>query len=174
MASNNALVFASIFPQSTATHTTPTPQATPDLGFTASGQAFGGPFTGSQGQSKSPGIPQTWNPPPSSSQNDGLTVAQRAVKRNLAWSTATQFLSLQGAPVPAGQARHADKRQSGEVHEALSWSLLDEGDIGAKGRAGGKLLEWYFEEVKVHFRSTIRPQLDDEFARIVSLDPTCL
>ncbi|KAF2100018.1 hypothetical protein NA57DRAFT_37949 [Rhizodiscina lignyota] len=172
--SKSALVFASIFPQSTATHTTPTPQATPDLGFTVPGQPFGGPSPPSLRQTQSRKRGQ--NQP--SSQTEGLTAAQHAVRRNLAWSTATQFLSLQGAPVPGGQARHADARRSSDVQEALAWLLLedeveDESQMGLKcvglRKGSNGLLNWYFEEVKLHFLGTFKPQLDEEMGRIVDV-----
>src|SRR5579871_6205014 len=69
-------VFNSLFPPHSELHTSPTPIATPDLGFTGPGQSFGGlttPFT------------QYASTP---------TVAQLQVQRSRAWSTATRFLSL--------------------------------------------------------------------------------
>lgn len=140
MASQSALVFAAIFPQSTVAHTTPTPQATPDLSFVAPGQPFGGPSTR---RAKDHG-------------NAPLTAAQQAVQRNIAWSTATQFLSLQGAPVPGGQARHGAVTRSSEVQEALQLLLAErEGAPPARN----ELVEWYEEEARQHFDGVARGAL---------------
>lgn len=153
MASQTALLFASIFPQSTATHTTPTPQATPDLGFTGPGQSFGGPVSNATRQ------PRGNENGPS---NDDLSAAQRAVKRNIAWSTATQFLSLQGATIPAGQARHGVVRRSADVQDALRWLLLDDyEESGDQSSGRDKLLDWYEEEVKQHFEAVLKKVLNE-------------
>lgn len=155
MASQTALLFATIFPQSTATHTVPTPQATPDLGSVEPGQPFGGAFSNADPQIRGRGH---------GSVNEATTAAQRVVKHNIAWSTATQFLSLQGATVPAGQARHGVVKRSSDVQEALRWLLFeDHGDSAQQPGSSGReeLLDWYEEEVKQHFESVVQRALSE-------------
>lgn len=105
---HKSLVFASVFPVPSLSHTTPTPIATPDLGFTAPGQSFGGPFGGGS--------------------SSGSFDQHREVKRNLAWSTATRFLSLpkpsQSKDVLSSAAR---PHKGTDVTEALEYLLVGEG-----------------------------------------------
>lgn len=105
---HKSLVFASVFPVPSLSHTTPTPIATPDLGFTAPGQSFGGPFGGGG--------------------SSGSFDQHREVKRNLAWSTATRFLSLpkpsQSKDVLSSAAR---PHKGTDVTEALEYLLVGEG-----------------------------------------------
>jgi anaphase-promoting complex subunit 2 len=158
-----ALIFTSIFPSSAAVHTTPTPIATPDLGFTAPGEAFGGPQRSSSSHQRQ----QTSRTTRSGRHDEGdiagrlSAAAQRAVRKNIAWSTATQFLSLQGAAVPGGQARHKSEKRTGEVQEALELLLLEEGGGEVENEeddAGEKedgLVGWYAVEVKEHFGGVV-------------------
>jgi anaphase-promoting complex subunit 2 len=101
---HHSLVFASVFPVPALSHTTPTPIATPELGFTAPGQSFGGGFGGASGQ-------------------------YREVKRNLAWSTATRFLSLPKPPHDDGNptAVTGQAPKGRDVVEALEYLLVGEG-----------------------------------------------
>lgn len=99
------LVFASVFSIPSINYTTPTPIATPDLGSTAFGQAFGG-FS-SQAAPKSSG-----------------NLAAQQVKRNIAWSTATRFLRL---PRPEEGERHNKQTRSSDVTEALQYLLVGDG-----------------------------------------------
>jgi hypothetical protein len=68
--------------------------------------------------------------------------------------------------VPSGQARHRDERRSGDVQDALAWLLIeDEGD----GQSGEEeLMNWYFDEIKVHFLTMVKAQLDQQMNAIVS------
>lgn len=106
---HRSLIFASVFPVPALSHTTPTPLATPELGFTPPGQPFGGPFGGSP-------APQ-----------------HREVKRNLAWSTATRLLSLPKPPpdeslMGAGGGAGGEQTYKGrDVEEALEYLLVGEG-----------------------------------------------
>lgn len=130
------LVFASVFPVPSLSHTTPTPIATPDIGYAAPGSSFGGPFSGHAG-----------------------TAQHRVVKRNLAWSTATRFLSL---PKSLGDAKSVQR--NAEVEEALNYLLVGEGkseDVMEEG-----LVEWYASEARLHFASFVRPGLKELWGRV--------
>lgn len=124
------LVFASVFPVPSLSHTTPTPVATPDLGYTAPGVSFGSPFA----------------------QNLGST-PQRAMMRIVAWSTATRFLSLHEGAGPS-------LRRSREVEGALAYLLVGEGkNQSGDGQQEESLVEWYANEARIHFASSVRPGL---------------
>ena len=99
------LIFASVFPELCA-NSTPTPFATPEVGFTDPAQSFGG-FQGS------------------SSQYEG-TAVELEVKRSRAWSSATRYLSaLLAASFTSGPSLHAARTK--EVDDALEYLLLGEG-----------------------------------------------
>lgn len=131
------LVFASVFPVPSLSHTTPTPVATPDLGHTAPGSSFGGPFIGNAGGAQ-----------------------HRAVKRTQAWSTATRFLSLPNNP---GSGTRRSQR-SADVEGALYYLLVGEGksEEGEKG-----LLEWYTNEARLHFASFVKPALKELWEKVL-------
>lgn len=171
MATSATLAFTSVFPHSTAAHTTPTPQATPELGVATEGQPFGliletGPLavpTASRSTRQPRQSIRSARQLQSQQQQPELSRAQREVQRNLAWSTATQFLSLHGTrDVPL--QRHADSRRSRQVDEALRL-LLNRGDDGAprhqdrftSAPGSGALLHWYLEDVKEHFNDAYLP-----------------
>ncbi|KAF2803702.1 uncharacterized protein BDZ99DRAFT_452733 [Mytilinidion resinicola] len=142
---HQSLVFASVFPVPALSHTTPTPIATPELGFTAPGQSFGGPFGGASAGSQ-----------------------HREVKRNLAWSTATRFLSLPKLPHDEGHlsARVVHIHKGKDVVEALEYLLVGEGQ-GEEGKEES-LVDWYTNEVRIHFVNYVHPALrsiwDNEIA----------
>ncbi|KAH7138110.1 hypothetical protein B0J11DRAFT_7264 [Dendryphion nanum] len=148
---HRTLVFASVFPVPSLSHTTPTPIATPDLGHTAPGQSFGGVFGGNTGGQ------------------------HRAVKRNLAWSTATRFLSL---PKPTNGANailglnatfDAQKTRRGAgIDEALIYLLVGEGK--SEDAQEEDLLEWYTNEARLHFASFARPTLVDLWKQEIELE----
>jgi len=122
------IVYASVFPGPTLFHTTPTPIATPEVGYTPPGQTFGGPF--------------------------GTDIHRpRAVQRNLAWSTATRFLSLPTTP----QARPEKRIKTSEVENALEYLLVGEGRKTDENET--ELFEWYISEARVHFLQCYRPAL---------------
>ena len=105
---SEASIFSSVFGSASALHTTPTPLSTPLIGDIGVGQSFGGPGT-----------------PARQLQNN--SAAQTQVKKNLAWSTATRYLSLDGLKfenIFQGQ-KHSlrPKRHSREVEEALDLLL---------------------------------------------------
>lgn len=101
---NAAKLFASVFPTPALAYSTPTPVGTPDLGFTAPGQSFGG-FGGPAHES------------PSATHSD--------IKKHLAWSIVTRFLSLQDEELRGGSGGKTNTR---EVTEALGFLLgLDGG-----------------------------------------------
>ena len=110
-------VFSSVFGTNAALHTTPTPLATPLLGDTGFGQSFGGPAT-----------------PAKQLQNN--SAAQSQVKRNLAWSTATRHLTLEGLKfetiIQGPKHSLRPKRHSRDVEEALDFLL--NGDHGDDAR----------------------------------------
>ncbi len=129
--SHEALIFSSVFPTS-AHHTTPTPLATPDLGFTAEGQSFGGVDITSPLLSSRP-------------------VAQE-IRQNQAWSIATRYLSLTWAPFAQAPQWTFKQPPTQDVSEALRYLLVGEGAQAAGD--GGQVL------VLAGILSTIRQYTD--------------
>lgn len=125
------LVFASVFPVPSLSHTTPTPVATPDLGHTAPGTSFGSPYLANASGAQ-----------------------HGAVKRNLAWSAATRFLSL---PSNIEESRRSPRRGT-DVEEALNYLLVGEGQ-SHDGEEG--LVDWYTNEVRIHFATFVKPNLTE-------------
>ncbi|TLD20140.1 hypothetical protein E2P81_ATG09210 [Venturia nashicola] len=145
-------VFSSIFPAAAALdHTTPTPVATPDLGFVGAGTSFGGlPSPNRHGHSQS------------------MSVAQLHVKRNIAWSAATRFLglsSLVGAELDAA-CKHGkpQRKKSREAEEAIDFLLSGNGHHGETD-ADWDLIEWYTLEVRSHFLDQISPALEQAWSQ---------
>jgi anaphase-promoting complex subunit 2 len=138
---HSTLVFASVFPVLSLSHTTPTPIATPDLAYTAPGSSFGSPYAGRN--------------------NDG-SGQHRAVKRGLAWSCATRFLSL-----PKDVSIVPRLHRTREVDEALYYLLIGEGK-SEDGREES-LVEWYTNECRLHFASHVRPRLEQLWSKEVLL-----
>jgi anaphase-promoting complex subunit 2 len=140
---HQSLVFASVFPVPSLSHTTPTPIATPDLGHAAPGQSFGSPFV----------------------KNDGGE--NRAVRRNLAWSTATRFLSLPrpsaGADAPSQSQR---TRRTQDVEDALEYLLVGEGR--SKDGNEESLVEWYTHETTLHFASQVAPRVTELWEKVLT------
>jgi anaphase-promoting complex subunit 2 len=138
-----SLVFASVFPVLSLSHTTPTPIATPDLGYTAPGSSFGSPYAGRN--------------------VDGQGQAQhRGVRRGLAWSCATRFLSL-----PKDTSISLRPHKTREVDEALSYLLVGEGR--SEDGKEESLLEWYTNECRLHFANHIRSGLEQLWHHEVAL-----
>jgi anaphase-promoting complex subunit 2 len=158
MATPDAM-FSSIFPAAALDHTTPTPIATPDLGFTGPGQSFG--------SITSPIIQKQHQP---------LSAAQLQVKRNIAWSTATRFLTL--AALSAGDADSnasiagPHRIKTREVEEAIDFLLSGEGPHGLHVE-DWDLVEWYLLEVRTHFLDHVAPAMQQAWSR-VCLNLKCL
>lgn len=123
------LVFASVFPVPSLSHTTPTPIATPDLGSTAPGSSFGSPFITNTGGGQ-----------------------HRLARRNLAWSTATRFLSF---PKNAFDAPKVVLTPP-DVEEALRYLLVGEG-INQDGEES--IADWFANETRLHFTDHVRQDL---------------
>jgi anaphase-promoting complex subunit 2 len=142
-------VFSNLFPAATLNHTTPTPVATPDLAFTAPGQSFGGIVS------------------PVHQKHQPLTAAQLQVKRTIAWSTATRFLSL--AALSAGDANSnagfvgPHKIKTREVEEAIDFLLSGEGSH-LLPEQDGDLVEWYMLEVRTHFLHHVAPAIQQAWS----------
>lgn len=137
-----SLIFASVFPVPSLSHTTPTPIATPDLGYTAPGQPFGGP-------------PASY-----------VSGQHRAVRRNLAWSTATRFLSLPKHPLGSNASFDAPKAPRNiEVEEALVYILTGEGKSEDKHEES--LVDWYTSEARLHFANIVRPALKQLWKKVI-------
>lgn len=128
---HGTLVFASVFPVPSLSHTTPTPLTTPDLGFTEPGSSFGSPYVASP-----------------------ATTQHRAGRRNLAWSTATRFLSL------PKNSKHVSSRteRPRDVEEALSYLVVGEGAT-REGEEG--IADWYANEAQLHFANYVRQDLTE-------------
>lgn len=141
---HRSLVFASVFPVPSLSHTTPTPIATPDLGHASFGQSFGGHGASSAAFA--------------SNATGGQHQQQRAIRRNLAWSTATRFLSLPRTDTGVEQlAQSKWALRTQEVEEALEYLLVGEGQSEDGNEQG--LVEWYTNEATLHFASVVRPVL---------------
>ncbi|KAF1928877.1 anaphase-promoting complex subunit Apc2 [Didymella exigua CBS 183.55] len=135
---HRTLVFSSVFPVLSLSHTTPTPVATPDLGVTVPSAAFGSPYIPRQAEL-----------------HDSST--HRQVKRTIAWSCATRFLSLDKVVPAVPRILHRTR----EVEDALIYLLVGEGRVGEDARDGEEALcEWYTNECRLHFASNVRPELD--------------
>ncbi|KAF2000423.1 hypothetical protein P154DRAFT_492082 [Amniculicola lignicola CBS 123094] len=140
-------VFASVFAVPSLSHTTPTPIATPDLGYTALGQSFGSPFVAN------------------------ATGQHRAVKRNLAWSTATRFLSLPKSSNSGGVSFEIRQGlKTADVEEALRYLITGDG----KTEDGNEesLLDWYTSEARLHFATAVRPILEHLWEKEIKLSST--
>ena len=159
-----ASAFEAIFPPSSAAFTTPTPLATPDLGFIAPGQSFGGGVA-YQGSSSSQQSQQSV---------PDLTPAQQTIRQHLAWSTATGFLSTQLRD-EHGSSSTKGKGKSKDVHEALGFLLVGEGRAlgssppprearqveipGQSPLLQDGLFDWWVNAVKEDFERVDRPGL---------------
>ena len=105
-------LFSSIFPSPALVHTTPTPIATPLVGFPEPGQPFGVAFE----SISSPSIP-----------------GHTDVQRSNAWSTATRFFTLPShSPISCSESNcqediwNSKKQPSPEIDRALE--LISTGD----------------------------------------------
>lgn len=109
-------IFSSVFPAAAALdHTTPTPVATPDLAFSGAGASFGALTSPSR-------------------HGHSMSAAQLHVKRNIAWSTATRFLSLSNLTGDELNAacKHGrpQRKKSREAEEAIDFLLSGNGSYG--------------------------------------------
>ncbi|KAF2197304.1 hypothetical protein GQ43DRAFT_403344 [Delitschia confertaspora ATCC 74209] len=141
------LIFSALFPVPSLSHTTPTPSATADLGFAQPGEPFEGSFVN--------------NP----------AGQHRTARRNIAWSTATGFLALPKTTSDSdGGFRVHRPLKTQEVEEALRYLLVGEGKSGdAEGVKQEGLLEWYRDEVRLHFAGAVRPVVTELWEKPVSL-----
>ncbi|CAE7209572.1 hypothetical protein P3342_011900 [Pyrenophora teres f. teres] len=133
---HSTLVFASVFPVLSFSHSTSTPIATPDLASTAPESSFGSPYALRNVEGRTQGQGQ-----------------HKAIKRNTAWSCATRFLSL---PKDVFFAPRIDR--TAEVEKALRYLLVGEG----KSEDGKEesLIDWYTNECRLHFANNVRPGLE--------------
>ncbi|KAF2129942.1 hypothetical protein P153DRAFT_339280 [Dothidotthia symphoricarpi CBS 119687] len=138
-----ASVFASVFPVLSLSHTTPTPVATPVLGQTATDGSFGSPYAGRHADRQGQG-------------------QHRAVKRGLAWSCATRFLSL-----PKDWSAGAQLQRNREIEDALGYLLRGEGRSEDAKEEG--LVEWYTNECSLHFARDVRPGLEELWGTEIEL-----
>ncbi|KAL5455658.1 hypothetical protein PMIN06_004330 [Paraphaeosphaeria minitans] len=133
------LVFASIFPVPSLSHTTPTPVATPNLGHSEPGTSFDSPYAADAGGTH-----------------------RRTLRRNAAWSTATRFLSL-----PKDLAKGPSKIQRPpDVDEALDYLVVGEG-AGRDGEEG--IADWYANEARLHFANHVRQGLAEAWDEVIDV-----
>ena len=133
---HQTLVFSSVFPVLSLSHTIPTPVSTPDLGVVA--------------PSASPYIPRQ------TELHDNST--HRGVKRTIAWSCATRFLSLDKVVPAVPRILHRTR----EVEDALVYLLVGEGRASDETRNGEEgLVEWYTNECRLHFANHVQPGLEE-------------
>jgi anaphase-promoting complex subunit 2 len=142
---HSTLVFTSVFPVLSLSHTTPTPIATPDLGYVAPGSSFGSPYAARPGEGHGQGQSQ-----------------HRAVKRGLAWSCATRFLSL-----PKDTSAVLRPHRTREVDDALSYLLVGEGK--SEHATEESLVQWYTNECRLHFARHVRSRLEQAWDKHVPL-----
>jgi anaphase-promoting complex subunit 2 len=140
---HSTLVFASVFPVLSLSHTTPTPIATPDLGYSAPGTSFGSPFVGRNIEGHGQG-------------------QHRAVRRGLAWSCATRFLSL-----PKDTSITLRPHRTREVEEALGYLLIGEGK--SEDAREESLVEWYTNECRLHFANHVRAGVEQLWSNEVEV-----
>lgn len=150
-------IFASVFPAATLNHTTPTPVATPDLGFTTPGQNF-----------------DVITSPLIQKQHQPLSAAQLQVKRNISWSTATRFLSLAHiSKVNFNTTEDTLRRvettprriKTRDVEEAIEFLLSGEGSQG-QSDDNWDLMDWYTLEVRSHFLEHVAPVLQMAWSEV--------
>ncbi|KAJ4984504.1 Cullin family protein [Stagonosporopsis vannaccii] len=133
------LIFSSVFPVLSLSHTTPTPVATPDLGFSTPGASFGSPYIPRQAEL-----------------HDNTT--HRGVKRTIAWSCATRFLSLDKVVPAVPRILHRTR----EVEDALVYLLVGDGRVTEELKNGEEgLVEWYTNECRLHFANNVQPGLEE-------------
>ena len=123
-------VFLSIFPRHN--FTTPTPEATPNIGIVSSpGLSFGGP-------------------------NASLSDADDSVRLNRAWSVATRFLTLEIRTYqePAFKPP-SDKEQFSPTSETVEAFAL------VLNTASKELVSWYGDAISIHLRNMVLPNLGD-------------
>lgn len=141
-------VFAAVFPP-VADVDLPTPAATPVLGSSSFGEAFGSP------------LPQETTP---------VTGAAEQIKWNRAWHTATTYLTLPSDHITATHVKQDEQTLRGkwvkpftaEISRAVTY-IVSGDSYGRQLRKGAKkdnLLQWYFEAVgSRHYLEYVRPGL---------------
>ncbi|KAF2278560.1 uncharacterized protein EI97DRAFT_456944 [Westerdykella ornata] len=146
---HKSVVFASVFPVPSLSHTTPTPIATPVLGYASFGPSFEGPAADTAG------------------------AQQRAVRRNVAWSTATRFLSLPKTQIAADASFEVRNRaqRTPDVEEALEYLLVGEGRSEDEREQG--IVEWFANEATLHFAAVVRPRVAALWEKEVHLSQAC-
>ncbi|KAI1663646.1 Anaphase promoting complex protein [Pyrenophora tritici-repentis] len=142
---HSTLVFASVFPVLSFSHSTPTPIATPDLASTAPESSFGSPYALRNVEGRAQGQGQ-----------------HKAIKRNTAWSSATRFLSL---PKDVFFAPRLDR--TAEVEKALRYLLVGEGK--SEDAKEESLIDWYTNECRLHFANNVRPEIEGLWGAEVEL-----
>ncbi|KAH6637579.1 hypothetical protein C7974DRAFT_355225 [Boeremia exigua] len=136
---HQTLVFSSVFPVLSLSHTIPAPVATPDLGVTVPGASFGSPYI-----------------PRQTELHDNTT--HKGVKRTIAWSCATRFLSLDKAVPAVPRILHRTR----EVEDALVYLLIGDGKVVDEAKNGEEgLVEWYTNECRLHFANHVQPGLEE-------------
>lgn len=136
---HQTLVFSSVFPVLSLSHTIPTPVATPDLGVATPGASFGSPYIPRQAEL-----------------HDNTT--HRGIKRTIAWSCATRFLSLDKVVPAVPRILHRTR----EVEDALVYLLAGEGRVAEDAKNGEEgLVEWYTNECRLQFANNVQPELEE-------------
>lgn len=141
-------VFAAVFPP-VADIDLPTPAATPVLGSSSFGEAFGSPLP---------------------SETTSVIGAPEQIKWNRAWHTATTYLSLPNNHITAAHVKQDEetlrsrwvKPFTQEISRAVAY-IVSDNSYGSQLRKGAKkdnLIRWYFEAVgSRHYLEYVRPGL---------------
>ena len=136
-------IFASVFPASSDVEA-PTPAATPELGSSAFGEAFG-----------SPAQPQV-----------GFeSVAAEQVKWDRAWHTATAFLTLPNERIYQHEEDSAFRKKwlkscPPQTQRVLQYILSGRNQEYRLAQRDDNLLRWYYEDVLVtHYMKHVLPGL---------------
>ena len=141
-------IFASVFPAPSDIEA-PTPAATPELGSSAFGEAFGSPVQPQAGFE---------------------SVAAEQVKWDRAWHVATTFLTLPDEPINQHEEESALRRKwlkscPPQTQRALQYILSGKEQGYQIGQRDDNLLRWYFEDVLVpHYMKHVLPGLITVFS----------
>ncbi|KAL9110420.1 MAG: hypothetical protein Q9227_004964 [Pyrenula ochraceoflavens] len=149
---NHQKIFESVFPSAKLKDLVPTPAITPQIGFSAAGQSFGGFST--------PATPIRGDGGLQSGEYPEQVVWERS------WHTATSFLLLPEYAIRAGDNNSALDdlelklaAQSKETTEAIRYVLSPTSRETASrlGKPENDLYEWYSNQVRRHFSVYTRP-----------------
>ncbi|OBT93762.1 hypothetical protein VE01_08136 [Pseudogymnoascus verrucosus] len=153
-------VFNSVFEKYTVAVSEPTPKSTPNTGFTAPGQPFGG-FRGTGNQHL---VTRSADyQPPSDTRSDSSRHVQDQVTWDRSWHVVTSWLSFQDEPFsPYGQEIHSAEKASPPLKygTALLDVLTPETRLPYAAHHED-LVKWLSQSMRSHFFRTVQPWLEN-------------